>query len=108
MQIPEDVVGDLTVTAVEKIHARRPPTNRRGRAPGKENVVKVTFKTTHERDLVISYAPLLRDDSNVDVVVPDHLLPLKRHLESLAYKMRRNAREDNTKISTSIRLQDKA
>ena len=40
------------------------------------------------------------------MVVPDHLLSLKRHLESYAYKMRVNARQDNTKISTSIRLQD--
>ena len=72
--------------------------------PGK---VKVTFEELHERDVVLSHAYLLHSDCSVEVVIPEHLAPLKRHLESFAYRMRRNAREsDNGKVSTQVRLND--
>ena len=103
MRMPDE---DLTVVRVEKIHAKRTPDHRKASSNTKEGMVRAVFKTIHKRDLVVSYASQLKRGSNIDVVVPDHLLSLKRHLESYAYKMRVNVRQDNTKVSTSIRLQD--
>ena len=55
----------------------------------------------------MSHAYLLQDGSSVEIVIPEHLEPLRRHLESFAYRMRRNAREDNkSKVSTQIRMKD--
>ena len=54
----------------------------------------------------MSYASSLEADCFIEAVIPDHLAPLQRHLESFAFKIRRNGRSGGKKISTSVRLQD--
>ena len=69
--------------------------------------MKVVFEEINDRDAVLSHAYLLDEGSNLDVVIPEFLEPLQRHLESYAYRIRKNARESGTnKISTQIRLRD--
>ena len=67
----------------------------------------VEFTNIHQRDLALSHAAHLPPGSSIDIVIPDHLLQLQRHLNHFGYRFRKHARETrNEKIFTSVRLDD--
>lgn len=68
--------------------------------------VKICFAESHDRDVVMSFASSLAEGCSIEAVIPDHLAPLQRHLESYAYKIRRNGKSGGKRVSTSVRLQD--
>ena len=56
---------------------------------------------------MVSYASNLPRGCTMDIVVPDHLLPLKQSLETFGYKLRTRSRENGRKkLFTSLRLDD--
>ena len=59
-----------------------------------------------DRDVVLSHVTSMEEDCTLEIVIPEHVGPLKRHLESYAYRIRKNGREVDKKISTSVRLMD--
>ena len=67
---------------------------------------RVCFMEAYDRDVVMSHASSLKGECSIAAVIPEHLTPLHRHLESYAYKIRKNGRNGGKRISTSIRLQD--
>ena len=55
----------------------------------------------------MSHASNLPEGSAVDLVAPDHLLPLKRHLESFAFKIRKHSRDvTQLRVSTAVRFDE--
>ena len=70
------------------------------------NTVCVVFGSIRERDLVLSHASNLQPGNSIDIVIPDNLYSLQRHLEHFAYRVRQNARlgRSQRKIFTSVRL----
>ena len=101
LQMEREAIEDLLVQSMTKLHF-----NKRILIRGKprQPTVKLVFNTNAGRDLVMSHTGNLPKDCALEPVVPDHLHPLRRHLESFAFKVRRNARERGTKTSTSIRF----
>ena len=107
MKMDQNMANDLGIVEIKKHYNRVLPPHRRKNEQSKPGKVKVTFEEMYERDVVLSHAYLLHSDCSVEVVIPEHLAPLKRHLESFAYRMRRNAREsDSGKVSTQVRLNE--
>ena len=97
----QEAIDDLAVTSMKKIHVNKK------RKLKKNNQVKLTFASVADRDLVFGHAANLPDGFAVDITVPDHLLPLRRHLETFAFKVRKFSREiSGLKVSTSIRFED--
>ena len=102
MEIDNDIIQDLNIVEIKKIHQIK---SRRQRKKG--GITQVTFSSIHERGLVISHAFNLPKECSVELVCPDHLLPLKRQLDNFAYKVRKYAREvSESKVSTSLRYDD--
>ena len=91
--------SELTIEKIQRLQDA-------GRQKGKEREVCVTFGSIRERDLVLSHAPNLQQGNSVDIVIPDSLYPLKRHLEHFAYRVRQDAKIGNKKVFTSVRLCD--
>ena len=101
MKVDEEVLEDLIVQNIKRMH-------RKGKNKDKaETRARITFGSIYERDLVMSFASNLPKDASVEVVIPDHLISLKRYLDNFAFKIRSHARENNLgKVSTSVRLED--
>ena len=107
MQMDQEIAEEIAIVDIKKYHDRKVPPHRRRAEEAKQGKVKVIFEEINDRDAVLSHAYLLDEGSNLDVVIPEFLEPLHRHLESHAYRIRKNARESGTnKISTQIRLRD--
>ena len=112
MKIPVDVVRDLEIADIRQIHPKNLPEHRRasglglGARPPKK--VKFRLRDSYERDLVLSYTRNLRNENRVDIVIPEYLMPLKSKLEGLGYKLRKHTGKTGSKISTSLRLEDKS
>ena len=100
MLVDDEILQDLIVQEIKRLH-------KKGKTRGQtEKRVRITFSSIYERDLIMSFASNLPKEASVEVVIPDHLLSLKRFLDSFAYRIRTNARENNEKVSTSVRLDD--
>ena len=97
MKLPEDLVSDLQILGIRKIHPRKLPIHRQK----SDDSRKVTFmlRDAHECDVVISYASNLSGDDRLDIVIPDHLLSLKTRFDALSYKLRKHV--DLTSGNTS-------
>ena len=54
--------------------------------------VRLTFGSMYDRDLLMSHAVNLPENSSVELVIPDHLQSLKRYLDRFAYQVRNRAR----------------
>ena len=112
MKIPVEVVRDMEIADIRQIQPKNLPEHRKvtGLAAGARPPKKVRFRLrdSYERDLVLSYTRNLRDENRVDIVIPEYLLPLKSKLEGLGYKLRKHTGKTGSKISTSLRLDDKS
>ena len=97
--IDNDTTKEFSITSV-----------RRYLAPSKKKtpMSKVMFAAPNERDLVLSYISSLPSDCDVETVVPNNLRGIKKHLETIAYRVRQHAKSRGTKTSTSIRLEEAA
>ena len=104
MEIPPEVVADLAISKVRRIHPRKLPPHRQRVDTSKKTLF--SFRDSQERDMIVSYASNLRGEARMDVVIPDHLMSLKSRLERLTYKIRKHAAETDKKVTTSIRLDD--
>ena len=100
------MADELRLTEIMKLHARRLPAHRKDQSTTKCGQVRILFEESHERDAVMSHASYLEGGSSIEAVFPEHLGPLKRHLEAFAFRIRINARQNKKKISTSVRLVD--
>ena len=100
MIIDHDAIEDMTFVSITKVHSMK----LRDRSKEKKGQTKVVFGSIYTRDLVMSHASNLPNDWAVDIVVPNHLLSLKKTLEAFAYKVRKYAKEDNTKCLLYIHL----
>lgn len=101
-----EVANDLGLIEINKIHLRKQLSNKKKPGPNKQSRVRICFSEAYERDIVMSFASSLEDGASIEAVIPEHLSPLQRHLESFAFRIRKNAKARNSKISTSVRLQD--
>ena len=102
-----DVVTEWTVWGkCSSMTSRKLPPHRKATDARQTGQVRVCFEETHERDAVMSFASSLSGNASIQAVIPEHLTPLQRHLESFAFRIRKNARSRETKISTSVRLHD--
>ena len=104
MEIPVEIVSDLELTDIRRVHPRKMPSHRKKLDETKR--VHVSFRNNQERDVVVSYASNLKEDCKLDIVVPDHLTSLKSKLDRLSYKIRKHASDNGKKVSTSLRLDD--
>ena len=89
MEIPPEVVADLSISNVRRIHPRKLPLHRQWVDTSKKALV--SFRDSQERDMIVSYESNLSGDARMDVVIPDHLMSLKSRLERLTYKVRKHA-----------------
>ena len=108
MKMDPVLAGDLVIVEIKKIHDRL--VNPRRKQPGqvRRNKVRVTFDEVQEKEVVLSHAHLLGGDAHLETHVPEFLEPLKRHLDSYAFRIRKNARDQNKdKVSTQVRLDDR-
>ena len=107
MCLPEDLASDLEITKIRRIHPRKLPAHRESTDESRK--VQVSFRDSHERDVVISYATNLQPGNRIEIVVPEHLKPLKSQLDGLSYKIRRHASiTSQRKVMTSLRLDDRS
>ena len=106
LKMPLDVVNDLTISKIKRIHPRNLPAHRRETQPDKKT--QFSLNDAYERDLVISYATNLQEGNRIDIVIPDHLLNVKSQFENLSYKLRKHAQLTGKKVTTSIRLDDRS
>lgn len=107
MKIPFNLVADLQITNILKIHPRRMPAHRAKQDDTRK--VSVMLRDAQERDVVISYAVNLSKDARLDIVVPDYLLSLKSQFDTLSYRLRRHVKlTADKKVQTSLRLDDRS
>ena len=104
MDIPQEIVADLELSDIRRVHPRKLPAHRKKLDETKK--VHVSFRNHQERDVVVSYASNLKSDCKLEIVVPDHLTSLKSKLDRLAFKIRKHASDNGKKVSTSLRLDD--
>ena len=68
MALPAEVVNDLLINDIKKIHPKNLPSHRqKAEETGK---VRFSLADSYERDLVISYSSNLRGDDKLEVVIP--------------------------------------
>ena len=104
MDVPENIVADLQLSDIRRVHPRNLPPHRKKQDDTKK--IHVSFRDSHERDVVVSYASNLKKDCKLDLVIPDHLSSVKSKLDRLSFKIRKHAAENGKKVSTSLRLDD--
>ena len=99
------MIEDLDIQDVKPIHPKKLPANRKEMTESKKT--HLSLRDSYERDLVVSYTSNLEFPARLDIVVPKYLQPLRVKLESLAYRVRKHARDtDDKKVMTSLRLDD--
>ena len=106
MKVPQEVVADIMLSGIRKIHPKRLPAHRQGSNTSKKIIVN--FRDSQECDMIVSYASNLTGDARMDVVIPDHLMSMRSQLDRLTYKIRKHASDNNKKVTTSIRLDDQS
>ena len=107
MKIPFDLMADLQISNIRKIHPRRLPAHRAKQDESKR--VAIMLRDAHERDVVISYAAYLSREARIDIVVPDYLLSLKSQFDTLSYRLRKHVKLTADKnVQTSLRLDDRS
>ena len=106
MSIEVETAREIKIEDIVKVFSKRVPLHRRGKEKGNNGKVKIRLAVAHDRDVIMSHASMLKDGNSIEAVIPEHLAPLHRHLESYAYKIRKNGRNGGKKVSTSVRLQD--
>ena len=87
MIIDNEAVEDLKIISVNRIHSKQ----LKDRSLSKGDLTRVIFGSVYERDLVMSHASNLPRDCSLEIVIPDHLLSLKKVFENFAYKVRKYA-----------------
>ena len=106
MKLPHDLVRDLQISGIRRLHERNLPAHRQ--AVDQSKRVQISLRDSYERDVVISYASNLEKEARIDIVIPEHLRSLKHQFDGLSYKLRRHAKlSGDKKIMTSLRLDDK-
>ena len=93
MDMEEELANDLEIVDIKRHHEKIRPENKQKDGMPRNSKVKVVFGEMHERDVVLSHASLLKKGFGIDIVIPEFLAPLKRHLESFAYRIRKNAKD---------------
>ena len=104
MKVPEDIVADIQMSDIRRVHPRKMPPHRKKQDDTKK--VHVSFRDSHERDVIVSYASNLPENCKLDIVIPDHLMTTKSKLDRLAFKIRKHAADNDKRVSTSLRLDD--
>ena len=106
MSVDEDTADGINLVELSKVHAKKLPIHRREKEEKSSGRVRICFADAHDRDVIMSHASSLTKGCSTEAVIPEHLAPLQRHLESYAFKIRKNGRNGGKKVSTSVRLQD--
>ena len=104
MGIPPEVVRDLELSNIRQIHAKKLPAHREQSEQQKKT--SVSFRDSYERDLIISYASNLRDQSKMEIVIPCYLASVRSQLDAICYRIRQHAKKTGGSCLTSLRLDD--
>ena len=102
MGIPLEVVKDLELSKIRQIHPKKLPVHREQTEQQKKT--SVSFRDSYERDLIVSYAINLRDQSKMEIVVPCYLMSIRSQLDAICYRIRQHAKKTGGTCLTSLRL----